>query len=98
MAAPNEPEPPVGRQLPCYGSKKRATSGALFLGVCEMVHIRGARGLLVMPHWTFLLPDCLGKAIWRICSLGGFAFLVGPIEPFDLRRDAHPSGNRMPGP
>jgi hypothetical protein len=64
------------------------------LGVCEMVHIRGARALLVMPHRTFPLPDCLGKAVWRTCSLGGCAFLAGPIEPVALRRDVHPSGNR----
>jgi hypothetical protein len=32
------------------------------LGGCEMVHIRGARAVLVMPHRTFLLPDCVGKA------------------------------------
>jgi hypothetical protein len=98
MAAPNEPEPPVGRQLPCYLSKRERLRGSFFLGVCEMVHIGGARALLVMPHRTFPLPDCLGKAVWRTCSLGGFAFLAGPIEPFALRRDAHPSGNRMPGP
>ena len=66
------------------------------MGVCETVHIKGARALLVMPHRTFLLPDCLGKAVWRTCSLGGFAFLAGPIESFALRRDVHPSWNRMP--
>jgi hypothetical protein len=65
-----------------------------------MVHIRGARALLVMPHRTFPLPDYVGKAVWRTCSLGGFAFfiLAGPIEPFALRRDVHRSGNRMPSP
>jgi hypothetical protein len=68
------------------------------LGVCEMVHIRGTRALLIMPRGTFPLPDCLGKAVWRTCSLGGFGFLAGPIEPFALRRDVHPFGNRMPGP
>jgi hypothetical protein len=68
------------------------------LGVCEMVYIRGARALLIILDGTFPLPDCLGKAVWRTCSLGGFAFLAGPIEPFAQRRDVHPSGNRMPGP
>jgi hypothetical protein len=27
-----------------------------------------------------------------------FFILAGPIEPFALRRDVHPSGNRMPSP
>jgi hypothetical protein len=49
----------------------RATSGAFF-GVCEMVHIRGARALLVMPHRTFPLRDCLGKAVWIGLALLGF--------------------------
>jgi hypothetical protein len=40
-----------------------------------------------MPPRTFPLPDCLGKAVWRTCSVGGCAFLGGPIEPFALRRD-----------
>ena len=45
---------------------------ALFWGVCEMVHIRGARVLLVMPHRTFPLRDCLGKAVWIGLALLGF--------------------------
>jgi hypothetical protein len=51
--------------------KKRATSGAFF-GVCEMVHIRGARVLLVMFHRRFPLRDCLGKAVWIGLALLGF--------------------------
>jgi hypothetical protein len=72
MAAPNEPEPPVGRQLPCYLSKKESDFGRSFFWVCEMVHIRGARALLVIPHRTFPLRDCLGKAAWIGLALLGF--------------------------
>jgi hypothetical protein len=42
-----------------------------------MVHIRGARALLVIPI-GIPVPDYLGKAVWRTCSLGGFAFLAVP--------------------
>ena len=37
-----------------------------------MVHIRGARALLVMPHGTFPLRDYLGKAVWIGLALLGF--------------------------
>jgi hypothetical protein len=51
---------------------KRERLRALFLGVCEMVHIRSAPALLVTPHRTFPLPDCLGKAVWIGLALLGF--------------------------
>jgi hypothetical protein len=38
-----------------------------------MVHIRGARALLVMPHRAFPLPDRLGKAVWTGLALLGFS-------------------------
>src|SRR4030088_84731 len=97
MAAPNEPAA-CWASVTVLSEQKESDFGRSFFGVCEMVHIRGARALLIMPHRTFPLPDCLGKAVWRTCSLGGFAFLAGPIEPFALRRDVHPSGIECPVP
>jgi hypothetical protein len=42
--------------------KRERLRALFFWRVCEMVHNKVARALLVMPHRTFPLRDCLGKA------------------------------------
>ena len=76
MAAPNEPEPPVGRQLPCYLIKKRATSGDLPQAPPDHhMHLPPRRGLGTSADMLELLTAA-GIFLTAVAAVGSISSIV----------------------